>query len=178
MPSASDPRRENLITMAAAVCLFLASIEYLIPKPLPFIRLGLANLPILVLLDLLSPQQVLLLVLLKVAGQSLVQGSLFSYVFLFSLAGSLASATVMVAVHRTLHRWITLVGISILGAFSSNVVQILLARLLVFGEQAWIIAPPFLLVGLISSTMLGYLALIYRKRSGWLKKIENDSKSV
>ena len=38
------PRIQRLVALAAAVCLFLASIEYLIPKPLPFLRIGLANL--------------------------------------------------------------------------------------------------------------------------------------
>jgi uncharacterized membrane protein len=42
------------------------------------------------------------------------------------------------------------VGISILGALASNLVQLTLARWLAFGRSAWLIAPPFLLVGLVS----------------------------
>ena len=48
----SPPRIQHLVALAAAVCLFLASIEYVIPKPLPFLRIGLANLPLLLALDL------------------------------------------------------------------------------------------------------------------------------
>jgi uncharacterized membrane protein len=50
-------------------------------------------------------------------------------------------------------------------------VQLTLARYIVFGRSAWVIAPPFLLVGLISSTILGYLAQHYKQRSAWLPKV-------
>ena len=65
----------------------------------------------------------------------------------------------------------SLIGISILGALASNLVQLTLARYVVFGRSAWMIAPPFLLVGLISSSILGYLAQVYKQRSTWLHKV-------
>ncbi len=112
------------MALAAAVCLFLSSIEYLIPKPLPFLRLGLANLPLLVCLDLLPAGPFLLLLALKAAGQGLVQGSLFSVIFLFSAAGTLASGAVMLGSRHLLGNRISLIGISVLGALASNLVQL------------------------------------------------------
>jgi heptaprenyl diphosphate synthase len=170
-PVSSRPQTQSVVSLAAAVCLFLASIEYVIPKPLPFLRIGLANLPLLLALDLFPIHQFFFLLGLKILGQSLIQGSLFSFTFLFSLCGSLASGTVMLAARRALRGSTSLIGISILGALASNLVQLILARYLVFGKSAWLIAPPFLLVGLISSSVLGYLAQVYRDRSTWLRKI-------
>jgi len=167
-PGLSRPQR--LVALAAAICLFLASIEYVIPKPLPFLRIGLANLPLLIALDLFSIPHFFLLLGIKILGQSLIQGSLFSFTFLLSLGGSLASGLVMLAARRVLRRSVSLVGISILGALASNLVQLSLARCLVFGRSAWMIAPPFLLVGLVSSSILGYLAQAYRDRSAWLRR--------
>jgi heptaprenyl diphosphate synthase len=161
----------SLVALAAAICLFLASIEYVIPKPLPFLRIGLANLPLLLALDLFPVSQFFVLLGLKILGQSLIQGSLFSFVFLLSFGGSLASGLVMLAARRMLQRSTSLIGISILGALASNLVQLTLARYLAFGRSAWMIAPPFLLVGLISSAVLGYLAQVYRNRSTWLRKV-------
>ena len=157
--------------MAAAVCLFLASIEYVIPRPLPFLRIGLANLPLLVSLDLLPAGPFFLLVSLKILGQSLIQGSLFSYLFVFSLSGSAASALLMWAARKALGRHMSLVGISVLGALASNLTQLSLARILVFGPAAWMIAPPFLLVGLVTSAGLGVLAEVYVQRSGFLRGV-------
>jgi heptaprenyl diphosphate synthase len=177
-PVGSPPQIQSVVSLAAAVCLFLASIEYIIPKPLPFLRVGLANLPLLLALDLFPTPQFFLLLGLKILGQSLIQGSLFSFTFLFSLCGSLASGLVMLAARRILRDSTSLVGISILGAMASNLVQLILARYIVFGRSAWLIAPPFLLVGLISSGILGFLAQVYRERSTWLRKMFPDLDKV
>ena len=91
-------KRNNLIAMLAATALFLSSIEYIIPKPLPFMRLGLANLPLLIGLETLAPLSFLLLVLLKVMGQTLIMGTLFSHIFILSFCGSFASALVMLLI--------------------------------------------------------------------------------
>jgi heptaprenyl diphosphate synthase len=173
MPTASKAQKlwQRLVPLAAAVCLFLSTIEYIIPRPLPFLRLGLANLPLLLTLDLLPFAQFLMLIGLKILGQSLIQGSLFSVIFLFSAAGTLASGLAMYGAHRLFRSRISLIGISILGALASNLSQLALARQFVFGPSAWLIAPPFLLVGLVTSTALGVAAQQYRKRSVWLKKV-------
>jgi heptaprenyl diphosphate synthase len=167
-------RRGQVVALAAAVCLFLASIEYVIPRPLPFLRIGLANLPLLVALDLLPAGSFFLLVALKILGQSLIQGSLFSYLFVFSLSGSLASGALMWAARKVFGSRMSLIGISVLGALASNLSQLSLARVLVFGPSAWMIAPPFLLVGLGTSTILGLLAEVYRRRSRFLLTVAAD----
>ena len=82
--------RRNLIAFFASLCLFLSAVEYVIPKPLPFMRLGLANMPLVLALYVFGAKEILLLVLLKILGQGFITGTLFSYIFLFSAAGSFA----------------------------------------------------------------------------------------
>ena len=166
-----DERRQALALLAAAA-LFLASIEYAIPKPVPFLKLGLANLPVLIALTRMSPREVFTLVALKIVGQGLVQGTLFSYIILFSAAGSLASALVMVVLYRTLGRYISLVGVSVMGALASNMAQIVSARFVVFGESAWLIAPAFLITGTVSALLLGVFAERFVRRSRWLRTLQ------
>ncbi|MDE6773691.1 MAG: Gx transporter family protein, partial [Treponemataceae bacterium] len=72
--------------------MFLAAVEYAVPKPLPFLRLGLTNLPVILSLQKMRRRETLLLVLLKIVGQGILPGTIFSYVFVFSAAGSIASA--------------------------------------------------------------------------------------
>ena len=43
---------EQIIAIFGACSLFLATIEFLFPKPLPYMRLGLANIPLLIALRL------------------------------------------------------------------------------------------------------------------------------
>lgn len=164
----------ELVAFFGALCLFFATIEYLFPKPFPFFRLGLANLPVLLALDIFPASLVLLLVLLKVLGQGLVNGTLASYVFLFSVGGSFASALVMIGAHRLFGRRVSLVGISLFGALASNVVQIYLSIRFIFGLSAWIIAPLFLGLGAASGLAVGLFANRFARRSEWYNKIRAE----
>ncbi len=163
----SVTRQENRLFLLAALALFLAAAEYMIPRPLPFLRLGLANLPILIALAIFPPRQVLLLTLYKVIGQGLLHGTIFSYIFLFSFVGTFAGSLVMLATHHLFGKWVGMVGISVLGAFLSNVVRLFLASQILFGPQVWIMAPPFLALGLASSLLLGLLAASFQQKSQW-----------
>ena len=85
----------NKIAFFSALCFFLSAVEYAVPKPLPFFKIGFANLPILISLPVLKKQETLMLVLLKIFLQAIITGTLFSYVFIFSFAGSVASGISM-----------------------------------------------------------------------------------
>jgi heptaprenyl diphosphate synthase len=131
-------------------------------------RIGLANLPLMLALDIFPPRLYLLLVLIKVLGQAIVTGTLFSYVFLFSFAGSLVSALSMFALRRLLGpKRLSLAGIGVAGAMLSNGTQLLLARFLVFGPGMRFLIPPFLAAGLVSGLSLGLFCERFRSRSRW-----------
>jgi heptaprenyl diphosphate synthase len=131
-------------------------------------RIGLANLPLMLALDIFSLRIFSLLVLIKVLGQAIVTGTLFSYVFLFSFAGSLVSALSMFALRRLLGpKRLSLAGIGIAGAMLSNGTQLLLARFLVFGPGMRFLAPPFLAAGLVAGLSLGLFCERFRSRSRW-----------
>ena len=168
------PHRAELLEFIAfmgALCLFFSTLEYLFPKPFPFFRLGLANLPVLIAMKLVPMRYVLLLVLLKVLGHGLINGTLASYVFLFSFGGSFASVFVMLGVYRLAGRHISLVGISVFGAIASNVVQIYLSVTFIFGLTAWVIAPLFVGLGVFSGVLVGLFAQQFYEQSRWLEGI-------
>ena len=159
---------QKTIALLGAFCLFLSALEYLIPKPLPFMRLGLANLPLLLGIDILSFSAYLLLVSIKILGQALISGTFFSYVFLFSLAGTGVSGLAMYGLRRFLtSKRIGLIGTSAAGAMLSNIVQLILAYFFIFGINARYIAPPLLVLGLISGSLLGLFCEIFAQRSRW-----------
>jgi heptaprenyl diphosphate synthase len=160
-------RRIDLVAFLGALCLFLSTVEYLFPKPIPFMRLGLANLPILVSLKLLPFPYLMLLTLVKVAGQGLINGTLASYVFIFSVAGSYSSVLVMYAVSRTGGRFLSLVGVSLAGSMTSNAVQVLLSIYFIFGKNAVMIAPLFLGIGTVSGLLIGLIAEGFVEHSRW-----------
>jgi heptaprenyl diphosphate synthase len=168
------------VVLLGALCLFLSTLEYLIPKPLPFIRIGLANLPLMAALDLLSPRYFILLVLIKIAGAGIVGGTFFSHVFLFSLSGGIVSALVMYSLRRispgpagmapSNHR-LSLAGIGIAGSLCSSGIQLLLARFLILGGGVRYLIPPFLAVSLITGCALGLFCEQFCRHSRWYRGI-------
>jgi uncharacterized membrane protein len=149
---------ENALAFFGALALFLSTVELLIPRPLPFMRLGLANLPLLFSLKLYSPRFTLSLTVLKILGQGIIHGTLFSYIFVFSAAGSLASAMCMLLTVRVFGCRMSLAGTGVIGSFASNVTQIVFARFFLLGKGAWLIAPPFLVLGCAAGFLLGIAA--------------------
>jgi heptaprenyl diphosphate synthase len=166
--STLSPGNKNLALLGAC-CFFLSALQYMIPKPLPFLRIGLANLPLMLALDIFSFRYLLVLVLLKVFGQALITGTLFSYVFLFSLTGTLFSALLMYLLRMIFKRGITFIGIGTAGAFVSNSAQLALAYLFIFKENTRYIAPWFLAAGLVTGIALGIFCEIFIRKSQWYR---------
>jgi heptaprenyl diphosphate synthase len=151
-----------------SLCFFLSAIEYLIPKPLPFMRIGLANMPLLLALDIFSAGEFFLLVMLKIIGQGLIGGMIFSHVFLFSITGTLFSALVMFVLRLLLgKKLIGFAGLGCAGAMASNCAQLLLARYLIFGPAFAFLAAPFLASGLITGIGLGLICEYFCRHSVW-----------
>lgn len=168
-------RNRKTIALLGAFCLFLSTIEYMIPKPMPFMRLGIANLPLLLALDIFTFKAYLLLLMIKILGQALITGTLFSYIFLFSFFGSAASALIMFALRRRLGaERISFIGVSAAGSVTSNIIQISLARFFVFGPVVKYIIPLFLVAGIITGIALGIFCEYFTAKSLWYKANTTD----
>ena len=164
------------LAVLGALCFFLSALEYMIPKPLPFIRIGLANLPLLLALDIMPFSSFVTLIGLKVIGQALISGTLFSYVFLFSLGGTGVSALLMYAIRRGLgKKMISLIGVSAAGALASNGIQLALARYFVFGDSVRYAAVPVLALGIVTGTLLGICCEYFIRRSKWYRQLEDPA---
>ncbi|MBN2440008.1 MAG: Gx transporter family protein [Spirochaetales bacterium] len=160
----------NIIALLAACCLFLSAFEYIIPKPFPFFRIGLANLPILISITFLPFPALFLLVCLKIVMQGLVFGTFFSHIILLSAGGTIASSIIMFLLFKTCNKYISFIGMSITGALVSNAVQLFLAGMFAFGPDIWLISPPFFIIGGISGLLLGLFTNTFIQKSVWLKK--------
>lgn len=167
--------RTKLITFFAALCLFLSAIEYAIPKPLPFLRIGLANLPVILALSLLKKREILLLVLFKVIAQGVISGTILSYIFIFSSAGSFSAAIMMILAYSLFKSKISCLGISLAGAMANNAAQILAAEFFLFGSNAKFIAPLLLISGFITGTLLGIFTETFISKSKWYKLLSEEN---
>jgi len=141
---------------AATIALF--AIETLFPKPAPGIRLGLANIFILIVLLTYGYKEALLVGLLKSVVGSIILGCFLSPSFLLSISGTMVSISVMWISIRYI-KGLSLVGISILGAESHIITQILIMSSLFFGKTSiQYLLPPYILLSLIAGSLTGIIA--------------------
>jgi heptaprenyl diphosphate synthase len=142
----------------AAVGSILFAVEEVVLLPIPFFKLGLANVVTLMVLIGYGFREALAVVVLRVFVGSLLIGTLFQPNFLFSMAGGLASALVMGFVIRWGRGWFGLVGVSILGALAKNAAQLLIAYgLLVRQAKILSLLPLFFLVSIGAGTVVGLI---------------------
>ena len=143
------------IAYLGALSLLMSLAELFVPRPLPFFRLGLANIPLLLGLSL-DIRSYTILLAVKAIGNSYISGTLFSLFALMSLAQTFASGLIMYA-SANLCRNISSYSVSLLGALASTVVQIAAASLYA-GRGALMFLPLMLLIAFPSSILVAYAA--------------------
>lgn len=171
-PETAEPDKKELTAFLGAVSLFLAAVEYLIPKPVPYIRLGISNIPILLALPLLSNRYILLLALAKTLGQALLNGTLMSYVFLLSLSGTFSSTIMMILLYRTAQKYFSFLGISLWGSLVNSLVQIAVSLKWILGPQAVALIPWILFSGFTGGLLVGGAGLAFSRNSLWYQTLQ------
>ena len=118
-----------------SLALILSYVELLIPINfgIPGMKLGLANLLVVILLYKGCPRDALLLSVIRILLSGLIFGNMFS--IFYSLGGGLLSLAVMVFLKKT--GQFTVAGISIGGGASHNVGQLLDIEKLFTGERKY-----------------------------------------
>lgn len=157
----NDLQNKNELAYLCALTLLFSYAELILPRVLPFFRLGLANTVILIAFDL-NFTSYLLLSILKATAASLTGGTLFSPFFMISLLQSLASALVMRLLYNVISKkLISLYGISVAGSAVSAFIQIFLTSLYI-GQGTFALLGPML----IFNTISGILTAFFCEKSG------------
>ncbi len=146
----------------SALALIFSYVESLIPISLgiPGVKLGLANLIIVIGLYKMSLKEVYLLSLVRVLLSGFIFGNYFS--ILYSLAGAFLSVTVMALLKK--NGGFSVMGVSIAGGVFHNIGQLFVAMIVVetFGVVYYV--PVLLIAGLITGMLIGITANEMLKR--------------
>jgi heptaprenyl diphosphate synthase len=144
----------------------LSALETAIPNPMPWIRLGLANLATILALKWWGVREAFLIVVLRVFLSSLILGRLFQITFWLSFSGSVAACLGMWLIFRFFESYFSLIGISIFGAVCHNLTQITVAYFLfVHHTTLFSLIPPLFLSSLFSGLVIGIVAHIVSVRT-------------
>ena len=153
--------RNSSLAYLSALTLLLSYAEMVLPRFVPFFRLGLANSIILLALNI-DLKSFIILTVLKATAASLMGGTLISPFFIISLIQSLGSALVMRVLYKFISKKIiSLYGISIAGSAVSAVIQILLAALYIGRGTLALLGPM-----LIFNTISGIITALFSEKSG------------
>ena len=116
----------SLVAMATVFELVLFVLDALIPKPVPWIKLGLANIVTLSLLISAGWREALAVHVMRLIISGVFRGGLFTPFFMLSFGGGMLSFLVMLPLALWLMPWIGFVGVSLAGALAHNFTQLLL----------------------------------------------------
>lgn len=146
-------KKTALLGMLISLALIASYIETLIPIPIPIqgVKLGLANLIILIVLKLYGVREGLLVNILRILLAGFLFGS-FSTI-LYSLAGGLFSFAVMALLLKL--NFFSLTGVSIVGGVCHNMGQLALAILVLDSVSLLYYMPVLLISGLITGLLIG-----------------------
>lgn len=145
-----------------ALGLIFSYVETLIPIQLgiPGVKLGLANLVVVIALYKMSFKETLLLSVTRVVLAGFMFANLFSIIY--SLAGGILSLCVMSLLKR--RKGFSITGVSIAGGVSHNVGQLMTAMAVVESFSVSYYFPVLLVAGVITGLIIGLIAQEMIKR--------------
>ena len=139
-----------------ALALIFSYIETLVPISfgIPGVKLGLANLIIVIALYKIPLREVYVLSIVRVLLSGVLFGNYFSIAY--SLAGGLLSLTVMALLKKA--GGFRVIGISIAGGVCHNIGQLVVAMIVVETFAMSYYMPVLLVAGLITGFLIGVVA--------------------
>lgn len=146
------------ILTSLAVCLSLIDkmITPLAFPVLPTAKIGLANIIVLIAIYNFSFKETTALVVIKILIANLLFGSLTS--FIIGGSASILSFLVMFFVYKTINKFVSAIGISVLGGFIHIVVQLAVTMTLYqLGEVVMYFGAILVFISLISSILIGII---------------------
>ena len=142
--------------LCLALALILSYVESLIPFNfgIPGVKLGLANLCVVILLYIAGWKEALTVDILRVILSGFIFGNMS--MIIYSLAGAALSFSVMLAVHKSGH--FSPMGVSLSGGVSHNIGQLIVAVFVLGTTRIVYYIPVLILSGAVTGAVLGFVA--------------------
>src|SRR5262245_35792642 len=167
-PPALSARSAARLGLLVAIAVTLQIAESLIPRPIPWLRLGLANAVTLLVLIRVGFRAALAVTAIRIVLSGLLLGTFGGPAFLLSLSGGLAAAVVM-AFARFATPPLSLLGVSVAGSAAHVLGQLAaLASLLRLGSSVAMLAPVLLATAVPLGLVTGaFVVAIHRRVPPW-----------
>ena len=158
-----------LLGVLTAGAIVVAILESFIPSVgIPGVKLGLANIVILIILYELGIVEAIVVNLLRVLVVGLVRGTFLSMGFLMSLTGAVLSLGVMILFYLLIKKF-SIIGVSVIGSIFHVFGQILIAMLFLGTAYIFLYLPIIAISAIITGVFVGIVAKLII-RTGVIKK--------
>lgn len=146
------------VGVLAALAIILSYFEMLIPAPVPVpgIKLGLANIVVVIALYTLNARIAFNISLVRVFSVAFLFGGLST--LMYSLTGAIVSFLCMYLFKKT--NLFSIFGVSIIGSFAHVTTQLVVASFVVQNTSIFTYLPILTISALISGFLIGYIAHI------------------
>lgn len=158
-----------LLGVLTAAAIVISIIESFIPSiGIPGVKLGLANIVILIILYELGVMDAIAVNLLRVLLVASLRGTIFSMGFVMSLTGAVFSLTIMIIFYLLIKRF-SIIGVSVIGSIFHVSGQILIAMFYLGTTYIVLYLPVIAISAIITGVFVGIIAQLVIK-TGVIKK--------
>lgn len=147
------------IALLSAYAITIHSLENLLPMPIPWLRLGIANIITLVTLMLYGFRAAMIVTMIRIILSSIFMGTFLGPGFILSLGGGVSSTLSMGIIFYLFPRLFGPIGLSLIGALFHNISQLFLAYALFVrkAEPILIVSPLLILLGTLTGIVNGVI---------------------
>ncbi|MGM0442271.1 MAG: Gx transporter family protein [Elusimicrobiota bacterium] len=152
-----DNKQLAYLALFIAAASVLQGIEWMLPRPFPWLKLGLANMVTLVGIVMYGGRFGIKVAAGRILLSSFLLGTFMTPSFYLSFTGGIGAVLIMAGLYRPLGK-LSVVGVSICGALAHNLIQILVTYLLfVRHGNILYILPVILIAAVITGGVNGLL---------------------
>lgn len=155
-------RRIYDIIFFAFLSSFIAALENMFPRPIPYFRIGFSFIIIIMVLDSFKLRELIFLILIKNVSVAIAFAYIFTPPFYLGLCGGIASVIVM-KLMRYFQNVFSFFGISLAGAITSNLSQAFLSKFLFNLPDIKFLIVPVLILSLITGSVVGIITVFLFK---------------
>jgi len=150
--------KSALVGILTSLCIVLGFMEMFIPSPIPFLRLGLANVPIMMGIFIFNEKRyVLYIALLKSLLLPVISGNFFIKIMV-GMPSTIVSTIIMLIIYKIFSKKVTAISISAIGGYFHIIVQLVVIKIFFIKYlDIYKILPYFSLLGLITGVMTGLI---------------------
>ena len=158
-----------LLGVLTAGAIVIAILESFIPSVgIPGVKLGLANIVILIILYELGILEAIIVNLLRVLVVGLVRGTFLSMGFLMSVTGAVLSLGIMILFYLLIKKF-SIIGVSVIGSLFHVTGQLLIAMIFLGTAYIFLYLPFIAVSAIITGVFVGIVAQLIIK-TGVIKK--------